>query len=254
MTKVLVTGMSGLIGGLLRTYLSEVDDYILTALNRSEVPGIHTYQSDISDLESILPAFKGQDVVVHLAANLSSSKFEDLLPTNLIGTYNVYEAARLSGVKRVVFASSGSTIRGFEKIHPYSEIATGNYENVPSEYRKVSHKDIRPADIYGATKVWGEALGRHFSESHDMSILCVRIGSVTKQNKPLETRQQSIYLSHRDACQILKLCIEAPDTLRYDIFFATSDNKWNYRDLEHAKKIIGFIPQDSAESANQQPG
>ena len=250
MTRVLITGMSGLIGGLLRTHLSGFDNYILTALNRSAVPGIHTFQNDISDLESIVPAFKGQDVVVHLAANLPPSKFEDLLPTNLVGTYNVYEAARLSGVKRVVFASSGSTIRGFEKIHPYSEIAAGNYKDVPSEYRRISHKDIRPGDIYGATKVWGEVLGRHFSDSHNMSILCVRIGSVTKQNRPLETREQSSYLSHDDVCQILRLCIEAPDTLKYDVFFATSDNKWTYRDLAHPRKMIGFTPQDSAETAN----
>ena len=112
MTNVLITGMSGLIGGLLKDDLIDREGYHLTALNRRTVPGIKTYQEDISDLDSIIPAFKNQDVVVHLAANLGSDKFVDHLTTNVIGTYNVYEAARISGVKRVVYASSGMAVGG----------------------------------------------------------------------------------------------------------------------------------------------
>ena len=182
--RILITGMSGLIGGLLKDHLISIGEYQLSALNRSFVEGISTHSADIADLEQIRPAFENIDVVVHLAAYLGSDSFEEQLPTNIIGTYNVFEAARAAGVKRVVYASSGSTVRGVENIYPYGEIAQGNYENVKGPIPLITHQDIRPGGVYGATKVWGEALARHFSDTYDMSILCVRIGSVTKENIP----------------------------------------------------------------------
>ena len=247
MKKVLVTGMSGLIGGLLRDHLEQLGDYELSALNRGEVEGIETHRADISDLDAIKSAFVGVDVVVHLAAYLGDDDFYNQLPVNVVGTYNVFEAARLAGVKRVVYASSGSTIRGKEHYYPYKEIASGEYDRIVDQVPIVTHNEIHPGGVYGAMKVWGEALGRHFSDAFGMSILCVRIGSVTQQNKPAEARQKSIFLSHKDVSQILKLCVDAPEDLKYDIFLATSDNKWNYRDLTHAKDVLGFVPVDSAE-------
>ena len=112
MKKVLITGMSGLIGGILRSHLEAVGGYELTALNRRQVEGVRTVQEDIGDLEAIRPAFDGQDVVVHLAAHVASEPMDDVVRGNLAGTWNVYEAAREAGVKRVIFASSGDTIRG----------------------------------------------------------------------------------------------------------------------------------------------
>ena len=109
MTKVLITGMNGLIGGLLRDRLQRVGGYELAALNRRPVEGVVSFQSDIADLEAIRPAFAGQDEVVHLAAQVADEPFESLVSTNLVGTRNVYEAARLAGVGRVVFANSGAT-------------------------------------------------------------------------------------------------------------------------------------------------
>ena len=247
MKKVLITGMSGLIGGLLREYLEQLGDYELSALNRGEVEGIEAHRADISDLEAIKSAFVGVDVVVHLAAYLGDDDFYNQLPVNVVGTYNVFEAARLAGVERVVYASSGSTIRGKEHYYPYKEIASGEYDRIVDQVPVVTHNEIHPGGVYGAMKVWGEALGRHFSDAFGMSILCVRIGSVTQQNKPAEARQKSIFLSHKDVSQILKLCVDAPMDLKYDIFLATSDNKWNYRDLTHAKEVLGFVPVDSAE-------
>ena len=235
MKKVLITGMSGLIGGLLKDHLVSIGEYQLSALNRSFIEGISTHSADIAELEQIRPAFENIDVVVHLAAYLGSDSFEEQLPT------------RAAGVKRVVYASSGSTVRGVENIYPYGEIAQGNYENVKGPIPLITHQDIRPGGVYGATKVWGEALARHFSDTYDMSILCVRIGSVTKENIPSDARQKSIYLSHKDVCQILQLSIDAPSELKYDVFLATSNNRWSYRDLEHPRKVLGYEPLSSAE-------
>ena len=248
MHKVLVTGMSGLIGGLLRDHLESAGGYELSALNRSDVPGVPCTRADIADLQAILPAFEGIDTVVHLAANLEMNNWQGQLDANLIGTYNVYEAARIKGVKRVVFASSGSTTNGMENLAPYDAIAQGRYEDVPDDFPKVTHEVFRPESIYGATKVWGEALGSFYSDEHGLSVLCARIGSVTKEDRPRRVRDYSIYLSGADVCQMLRRCIDAPADLRFDVFYATSRNRWGYRDLEHPREVIGYEPQDSADS------
>ena len=246
--KILITGMSGLIGGILRSHLESLGGYELTALNRRPVDGVRTVQADIGDLESIRPAFDGQDVVVHLAAHVASEPMDDVVRGNLAGTWNVYEAARQAGVKRVIFASSGDTIRGVDHDPPYSQIIAGDYEAVSRwEWPKVTKELVRPGTIYGASKVWGEVLGRVYSADYDLSVLCVRIGACPAENRPSSTREFAAWLSHRDVADILHRCIEAPDDLLYDIFFAVSNNKWNYRDIEHARHVLGYVPQDSAE-------
>jgi nucleoside-diphosphate-sugar epimerase len=112
--SVLVTGMSGLIGGALRRHLE--GKYVLSALNRQPLPGVKCHRADIADLAAIAPAFEGVDTVVHLAARTGSSEsFDEILGANVIGTYNVFEAARRAGVGRVIFASSGATVSAWER-------------------------------------------------------------------------------------------------------------------------------------------
>ena len=133
------------------------------------------------------------------------------LAGNIIGTYNVFEAARRTGVKRVVFASSGATVVGFARDEPYKAIREGRYEDVPDEFTKITHMMTRPQGIYGATKVWGEAIGRHFSDAHGLSVICVRIGQVWPENRPLSVVDYDRYTSHRDVATMFHSCIEAPD-------------------------------------------
>jgi nucleoside-diphosphate-sugar epimerase len=247
MKKVLITGMSGLIGGLLRRHLESVGGYDLSALNRRAVEGVECHRADISDLEAIRPAFEGRDVVVHLAAQLSRASWEELLAGNIVGTYNVFEAARLAGVKRVVFASSGAAIAGIERVPPYEALSAGRYSEVPDDLPKVTHEMTHPRWLYGATKVWGEALAHHYADEYGLSVLCVRIGGVLADDRPEEKRDVPIYLSHRDVVQFLRRCIEAPDDLLYDVFYAISDNRWGYRDLEHPRQVLGYEPQDSSD-------
>jgi len=246
--KVLITGMSGLIGGILREHLEDLGGYELSALNRRSVEGVESFQADISDLDAIKSAFAGNDVVVHLAAYLGGDNWDQQLATNVVGAYNIYEAARLAAVKRVVFASSGATVSGLERLPPYEAIVSRRIDEVPSTWEKVTHETVDPIGLYGAAKIWGESLGRHFSSKHGLSALCVRIGRVSAENRPNEPRTYSVYLSHRDIAQMLQKCIDAPDDLKFGIFFATSDNKWGYRDLEHPRRVLGFEPQDSADS------
>ena len=251
MKKVLITGMSGLIGGLLRSRLEEAGGYELTALNRRPVEGVKTVQADVADLDAIRPAFEGQDVVVHLAAELSEN-WDRLLATSIVGAYNVYEAAVSAGVQRVVFASSGATIRGWGAVAPYEAIHAGRYKDVPETWPMITHEDVpRPQGLYGVTKVWGEALGRHFSDTYGLSVLCVRIGAVPADNRQGDSTTAANFLSHGDVSSILHACVEAHPMLAYDVFFATSKNRWGYRDLEHARDVLGWEPQDSAEALSK---
>ena len=245
--NILVTGMSGLIGNAVRNRLES--KYTLRALNRRHISGLECYQADIVNLEEIQPAFNDQDVVVHLAAAVDGgASWDDLLGPNVIGTYNVFEAARRAGVKRIIYASSGATISDWERESPYGEIAGGDYKQVPDNWTKLTHESVtRPSGLYGCTKVWGEALARHFSDTYDISVICLRIGAVNQENQPTSPRHFSVWCSQDDIAQMVEKCIEAPDGLQFDTFFVVSDNKWSYRDISHSKTVVGYHPKDAAE-------
>jgi nucleoside-diphosphate-sugar epimerase len=249
--KVLVTGMSGLIGGSLRKHLE--GRYELTALNRSAVEGVTCHQADIRDLDAIQPAFAGQDVVVHLAAMVSGgaadSDLQEMLDFNLKGTFNVFEAARRAGCKRVVFASSGATVAGYEKDEPYKSLAAGNYAALKDGWPMLTHlSPLRPLGLYGCSKAWGEDLARHFVDSSELSIVCVRIGRVNEEDKAGDSRTRAVWCSHRDICGLLEAAITAPPHLRYEIVFGVSNNRYSYRDMEHTHEVLGFVPQDSSDA------
>jgi nucleoside-diphosphate-sugar epimerase len=242
---VLVTGLSGLIGRALR---KQVDGrYDLRALNRSAVEGLPCHQADIADFEAIKPAFAGVETVVHLAAQVGNPAWEAVLRHNITGTYNVFEAAREAGVKRVVFASSGAAVSGIEADKPYSDLVAGRYEGLQSWPILTHLSPLRPSGLYGASKIWGEALGRHYADDHGLSVICVRIGRVHAEDRPRSAREFAVWCSQRDIARFLESCVEAPDAVRFEIFFCTSRNKWGYRDLEHPRAILGWEPVDAAE-------
>lgn len=244
--RVLVAGLSGVIGGAVLKHLT--DKYNLTALNRRPVTEVSCHQADIADLEAIRPAFQGQEVVVHLAAALGDASWENILRTNLIGCYNVFEASRMAGVRRIVFASSGAVVWGYENDFPYSAIVQGEYERVPATWRKLTARSpVRPHGLYGASKVWGEALGRYYAESFGISVICLRFGRVKAEDRPATPREFAVWCSLRDAAQMIERCIEAPPTVRFDVFYVLSSNRWRYRDIERARKVLGYQPQDSAD-------
>jgi uronate dehydrogenase len=244
---VLVTGMSGLIGGAVRRQLEGT--FNLRALNRRDVPGVETVQADIVDLEAIEPAFEGVDTVVHLAAVVGmDAPVRDYTLINVEGTYNVFEAARKASVRRVIYASSGATISGWESEEPYRALVEGRYGDVPSSWPLITHEwPVNPNGLYGTSKVWGEALARQFVTSSGLSILCLRIGMVLPEDRPNTPRDYSVWCSQRDIANMVQLCLDADDDVRYDILFAASDNRWGYRDLEHSRQVVGFVPQDRAE-------
>ena len=242
--RVLVTGASGLIGGLVIKNLG--DKYEFSALNRRPIEGIASLQADISNFDAIHPAFEGIDTVLHLGALATpglTNNWDGIVSTNIHGTFNVYEASRISGVKRIVFASSGGTIQGYERDPEYKSLVDGDYENLPETWPMIDHNSpLRPASLYGVSKIFGEALGRYYSDVHGISILNLRLGAVIDTDRPKVTRQYPVYLSHTDCVQLIDLCLSAPSSLKYDIFEAVSDNKFRWRDSSHTKDVLGWNP------------
>ena len=252
MRRVLITGMSGLIGEAVRRRLD--GRWALRALNRRPVAGVETHRADIGDLDAIAPAFRDVDAVVHLAANVQANPpWEAVLRDNVVGTYNVFEAARRAGVKRVVYASSGATVSNIERDEPYAALTAGRYDEV-AEWPVLTHESpTRPHGLYGCSKIWGEALARHFADTAGMSMICLRIGHVSAEDRPVKPREFSVWCSRRDIAQMVERCLAAPQSLRFDVFFVTSDNKWGYRDLEHARAAVGYAPEDRAEDHRARP-
>ena len=210
--------------------------------------GVECVQADIADLEAIKPAFEGVDVVAHMAAYLGDDSFEGQLPVNVIGAYNVYEAARLAGVKRVVFASSGATARGFETEPPYDAIAQGRFGEVPEDFPKITHEQTWPGGIYGATKIWGEVLGRHFSDAYGMSVLCVRIGRVNEANRPEIIGEVCRYLSHpRHRADAAEMHRRPPTTSSTTSSSPSPITGGGTVTSSTRRGVLGYAPQDSAE-------
>lgn len=239
---ILVTGMSGIIGGVAGRDLAS--GYNVRALNRRPVEGFETVTADITDPDSIRPAFNGVDTVVHMAAYLGPDD-QQQLDVNVRGTFNVFEAAREAGVRRIVFGSSGSTMHAYESEEPFLAMTEARMADIPQPHPVLTHLDpVRPDNMYGAAKIFGESLGRSFAEQHGISVICIRLGRVRAEDKPISAREAAVYLSHRDAAQVVRRCVEAPESVKFDIVFGVSDNFTRFRDLEHAREVIGYEPQD----------
>ncbi|GLV58952.1 NAD-dependent epimerase [Dictyobacter sp. S3.2.2.5] len=248
--KVLMTGAGGVIGTALRRELEP--EYSILCFGRHEVEGADTVVGDINDLEVLTRACEGMDSVIHLAANGSPrASWESVLHNNISGTYSVYEAASRAGVKQVIFASSNH--------------AVGNYdlEHAPDIYRKgepvIDHlMPVRPDSYYGVSKSFGESLGRYYAESKDLRVICLRIGSMTRQDQPPRQvphdhhypespeRLAALWISQRDLAQLVQKSLEA-DQITFDIFYGVSNNTPHYYDLEHARTVLGYEPQDGAD-------
>lgn len=255
--RVLVTGAEGVIGAAVREYLG--DHYELRALTRRPAD-FPSHVGDIADFDAIRPAFDGIDAVVHLAASSSiESPWENVLPNNLIGTYNVFEAARQAGVRTVVFASSNHAVGMFE--------VRGKPDLYELEDPRVyDHTiEIRPDSLYGVSKAYGEALGRFYMEQHGMRVICLRIGAVRADDNPYSpdnigsprpllepltpeqrrNRMRAMWMSRRDCVQLIQRSIEAED-VPWAIVYGISNNPRQFWDLSHAREVLGFEPEDGA--------
>ena len=245
--KVLVTGLAGKIGGIIRSNLS--GKYSLSGLDLEGVPGFPTTTGNLANLDEILPAFKGIDTVVHLAADPNhQGGWETNLENNIIGTRNVYEAARISGVKRIIFASSNHALGFYPlKDNPYKQIYDGDFEAIRQPIKPLTTDLIRPDGYYGVSKAFGESLGSYFHDEYGISVICMRIGWVMEPDDPtFAPSALSLWMSHKDTVRLIDSCIDAPESVGFAIVYGMSDNTYGIWDMEDGRKIVGYEPNDDA--------
>ena len=228
--RLLITGAGGTVGSILRTGLRGRLAAEMRLLDLNPITpeiGEEAVLGDITDLAVMRSAISGCDACVHLAAIPVESSFEKILHTNIQGTWAVFEAARLEGCGRVVFASSNH--------------ATGYY---PIQDRIGPADPVRPDSYYGASKVFGEALGSLYHHKHGMRVACIRIGSALP--RPIEERHLSTWLSPGDLVRLVTACLTSPE-LEFAIVYGASANRRGWWDLEPGRRL-GYEPQDDAEA------
>ena len=249
--KILVTGSSGLIGGIVIRALGEkYDFYGLDRVRLKGGPDIPTSIADIYQYDQIKSAFSGMDAVLHLAADASQvASWESVSHNNLVPTYNVFEASREAGVRRVIFASSNHAVGMLELEGAARQIRAGKYETL--DHRRIPQIDdmvrIRPDGFYGISKAFGEAMGSYYADNFGLQVACLRIGTVTKENDPTTNiRMRATWMSHRDMAHMIDRCL-AVGSLHFEIFYGVSGNKWRFWDTSHAMRFLGYSPRDNAE-------
>ena len=245
--RVLVTGAAGQIGGIIRDKLGY--RYDLVGLDRADCGWEQSRVADLADLDAMRPAFEGVDCVVHLGADPSpKASWDSVLSNNIVGTRNVYEAARLAGAKRVILASTNHTVGFFPlKDDPYRAIYEGRLDEVRRPFRMLDERDMRPDSLYGVSKAFGEVLGSYYQDEYGLSVICLRIGWVMTPDDPMfHPAALSLWMSHRDTAQLISKAIDAPRSVGFAIVYGMSRNDLRIWDIETGERIIGYSPEDGA--------
>jgi uronate dehydrogenase len=211
MAQILVTGSAGTVGRPLCEELGR-RGHVVRALDVAPTPEVaDAVIADVADAAAVQAAMRGMDAVVHLAAQPHERPFPELVGPNVIGLYNVMDAAREQAVKRVVLASSMMIVWGGR--------AAGGPAGV---------HDRRPNNHYALTKVWAEQMGELYARRFGMSVLAVRLGWMVRT--PDEARHMTelgifdCYVSRADGARALAAAVR--------VF-----------DMEPARRLLGFEAQ-----------
>ncbi|HBB85599.1 MAG TPA: NAD(P)-dependent oxidoreductase [Sulfitobacter sp.] len=227
--KILITGAAGGIGTILRSALHPHCELLRSSDIVDVEPATANEQSfsfDLRDRAATMKAMEGIDIVYHFGGIPAEDTWETIRDVNIEGTYNIYEAARLNGVKRVVFASSNHAM-GFHR----RETIVGQDE------------PTRPDSRYGVSKVFGEAVGNLYADKHGLETISLRIGQF--RPKPTNRRMLSLWLSPADMGRLAVSCL-TDQKLHFEVVYGVSANKRSWYDNSGGEKI-GYQPQDAAE-------
>jgi len=227
--RLLLTGAAGGLGRVLRPRLKAYCDVLrlsdLADLGAAAA-GEEVSQVPLQDAAAVHGLLEGVDAVVHLGGVSVEAAFDPILQANIVGTYNLYEAARKHGVKRVLFASSNH-VTGF-----YRQDEVLDTNALP-----------RPDGLYGVSKAFGENLARFYFDRYGIETACLRIGSSFAE--PKDRRMLATWMSFDDLERLVVSCLTAP-LVGYSVVYGMSDNRTQWWDNTKAKHL-GYVPQDSSE-------
>lgn len=226
---VLITGAAGYLGTLLRGGLPE-RGHALRCLDVVPVtdtrPGEEHVVADASDLAAVTEAAEGAEAIVHLAGNVTESTWSAINHSHIQTTHAVLEAARTTGVRRVVLASSNHAVG-----------MTPRMSQAGTDLRP------RPDTFYGVAKVTMEALGSLYVDRYGLDVVCLRIGSALPE--PRTPRHLSTWLSPEDSVALVDAALTAPSP-GFALVWGVSANTRNWWDLSGAR-ALGYQPADDAE-------
>jgi uronate dehydrogenase len=227
---ILVTGAAGKIARYLRPHLAERHGP-LRLTDRVDPGPLHAGEEavlvELGDRDAVSRVVEGCRAVVHLGACIVEERWEVIHEANILGAYNVLEAARRHGVRRVVLASSVHAV-GY---HPVTARLDAGASALPDSY-------------YGLSKVFAEGLACLYAQKAGMDIACLRIGSVLPE--PTEPRHLSTWLSYPDMVRLVVACLEAP-RLGYTVLYGASANTRSWWDNSGAPHV-DYRPEDNAEA------
>ncbi|MSU25537.1 MAG: NAD(P)-dependent oxidoreductase [Opitutus sp.] len=231
---VLLTGAAGNVGQTVFAGLRP--RFALRTFDRVSVPGDPTaHLGDLADRAAVERAVAGADTIIHLGGcpRMDADFMRDLVKPNIEGLWHMLEAARLAGVKRFIFASSCNVAFGaIERSH-------------------LTTDTVHAFNPYGATKVFGEAIGRWFFDTYGMEFLAVRIGyfrGIYDDPRLADPWHRRIWLGSRDLVNFFRLTVEAP-RFGYGIVYACSRCPENYLDLTSARTLLGYAPEEEVPPA-----
>jgi UDP-glucose 4-epimerase len=241
--NVLVTGAAGNIGSYYAEYAPahHVRRFMVRPGNeKAEILSQwgEVMEANLSDRARMIELCQGMDTVIHLAGDPSpGAAWEQLLEANIIGTYNLLAAARVAGVKRVIYASSIHAVSGY-----------------PTEVQVKTSEPVNPGDLYGVSKCFGEALSRYFAEQEGMSVIVLRIGAFQPLDIAAEPGSANLldaFVSRRDLNQLIVRCVD-DERLRFAIFNGLSNNRYKRLDISDARALVGYDPVDDLAVENPQ--
>ncbi|MDD2870160.1 NAD(P)-dependent oxidoreductase [Neomegalonema sp.] len=230
MKRLLLTGAAGAMGRAMRSRLAGLAETLrLSDIADPGAPGLdeEVRICDLADAAAVMDLVEGCDGIVHLGGISVEDSFSKIMQANLLGLYNLYEAARAHGRPRILFASSNHAI--------------GYY---PQSRRLKGDEPFRPDGLYGVSKAFGESLARMYYEKFGQESALVRIGSCTPQ--PSDRRMLSSWLSYDDFAGLAACVFRAP-RLECPVIWGASANDAGWWD-NAASAYLGWRPKDNAEA------
>ncbi|MGB1473197.1 MAG: NAD-dependent epimerase/dehydratase family protein [Candidatus Puniceispirillaceae bacterium] len=229
MKKIVLTGAAGRLGGYLRKPLAAKCETLVSTdiapLTGSLIKGESFVQADLADYAKMAEIIKGADMVVHFGGHPDEKPFEDILHANIIGCYNIWQAAHEVGVRRIVYASSIHAVG----LHPKTTAI-----NI--------HTPHRPDSYYGLAKCFAEDMAKLYWDKKGLEAVCLRILSCANVTN---SRALGSWLSYDDLIHLVERAVDTPTT-GFAVIYGVSNNDRSPVDNTGAS-FLGYRPRDNAE-------